>query len=73
MRYSKPFEFFLPAGAEMMFEFLSSIHCSALPLMIFLSNLGCIQHGNFPDFDLEASRADVVEAKDKEDIPYNQN
>ena len=57
---SKPFEYCLPAGAEIMFELLSIIHRSDLLLMIFLSKLEWKQHINCPDYDLKASRSDVM-------------
>ena len=40
--------------------------------MIFLLKLEWKRRGNCPNSDLKASRYDVMEAEDKEDMPYNQ-
>ena len=65
MRSAKTIEDCLPSGAAIMFELLAIIHCSAFPLMRFLSNSDWKRCGNFTDSDLKASRADVMEAEDK--------
>ena len=68
---TKSFEDCIPVGAELMFELLNRIHHSALPPMTFLSNSERKCCGNCTDSDLKDSRADVMEAKGNQDMPYN--
>ena len=72
MHLARPFKYWSPAGAAVVFESLARIQRRYFPPMSFLFNSEYNILGNCLESYLKGSRADVMDVEDKDNITWSQ-